>query len=182
MIALMVGCILQNTRTIPGRLNTWSLLVYGLYKLRSKTWPSKLEKTLWKMGSLLGKSTVAPSGIASTCGMKCLSFCTMRKRRVAAGRGGSPPAGSSHTTTSRKSRLRRTPGSCESVSTTLPFTLAHHTGTSHRQLKQIRQSQIIVIVEPNLTINIRGACSGNLRTEEYVGRQAVEEVRSVHPV
>ena len=40
----------------------------------SKGWPLKLEKALWKMGSAFGKSTVAPTGMARTCGWKCLSF------------------------------------------------------------------------------------------------------------
>src|ERR1039458_1141011 len=94
------------------------------------------------MGSLFGKSTAEPTGMANTCGVKCFSFCTIRKWWGGTLPGGSPLVGSSHTTTPEKSLLWRTPGSRESVSTTLPLTLAHQAGMSQRPLKQIRQSQV----------------------------------------
>src|ERR1017187_7969733 len=134
------------------------------------------------MGSLFGKSTAEPTGMANTCGVKCFSFCTIRKWWGGTLPGASPLVGSSHTTTPEKSLLWRTPGSRESVSTTLPLTLAHQAGMSQRPLKQIRQSQVIVIVQSNATINISGARLRDFRAEQHVGRQAVEEIRAVKPV
>src|SRR5579862_44343 len=122
--------------------------------------------------------------MATTCGSKCLSFCVMICTRpaVLAGIAARPLVDSSHTTTPRRSLWRRTPGSRESVSNTLPFTLAHHNGSSQRPLKQIRQSQIIVIAEPHTSFNIRRARLGSFHGEYHVGRDLIEQISAVHPV
>ena len=60
MMALMVGWILQKTRTIPACLKSSLLDVPGAYRPTSKGWPLKFEKALWKIGSRFGKSTVLP--------------------------------------------------------------------------------------------------------------------------
>src|SRR5579863_3779830 len=136
------------------------------------------------MGSRLGKSTAAPTGMASTCGSKCLSFCFMvRARRTAAvSTGARPSAGSSHTTTPLKSLWRRTPGSRELVSVTVPLANAQYAGSTHRQLKQIRQSQVIVVVEPEPIINIRRARLRGFQAQQHIGREPIVEIRAVDPV
>src|SRR5580704_2542171 len=74
------------------------------------------------MGSKLGKSTLVPTRIANTCGVKVLSFWTIRATTPAGAGAGDPATGSSHTTTPEKSMCLRTAASCESRSSTRPDT------------------------------------------------------------
>src|SRR5215831_11526141 len=68
--------MLQNRKLIPG-LSKWTeLTAPDSYNPRSKRFPSKREKTLWKKGSWLGKSTVEPAGTTSRWGSKVLFFWT----------------------------------------------------------------------------------------------------------
>src|ERR1700694_992033 len=46
------------------------------YNPRSNRLPSNNENTLWKNGSLLGKSTSKPAGSTRRCGSKVLFFWT----------------------------------------------------------------------------------------------------------
>src|SRR5229473_8471061 len=73
------------------------------YRPRSKRFPSKSEKTLWKKGSRLGNSTIDPAGTTRMCGSKLLFFCASRRFADETGVAvvASPPApaiGVSHTT------------------------------------------------------------------------------------
>src|SRR6516164_4408435 len=96
--------------------------------------------------------------MASTCGLKCFSICAIVALLGCRPAGTLPPfAGVSHTTTPEKSLCRRTLGSRESASATLPLTLAAQTGARHPRLKLIRQSQIIVVVQAVPVAKVGGA-------------------------
>ena len=72
--ALIVGWMLQKTRTMPSRWKMTVRLVPGGYRPMSKIWPLKFEKALWKIGSKFGKLIAEPRGTARICGVKRLFF------------------------------------------------------------------------------------------------------------
>src|ERR1035441_4083371 len=66
IIALIVACMLQKTRTMPACRNVTAFDVRGAYRPTSNGWPLKFEKALRKIKSRFGRSTVLPSEIATT--------------------------------------------------------------------------------------------------------------------
>src|SRR5262245_4687398 len=64
--------MLQNKKLMPVWAKRAELLEPASYKPRSNRLPLNNEKTLWKNGSLLGNSTVEPTGTARTWGSNVL--------------------------------------------------------------------------------------------------------------
>src|SRR4029077_20860582 len=85
--------MLQQMQLNPSRSTRTIREVPASYRPRSKRFPSKSEKTLWKKGSWLGNSTIDPTGTTRMWGSKLLFFCT--SRGFADGLGGAAVAASS---------------------------------------------------------------------------------------
>src|SRR3954468_792835 len=73
--ALMWEWMSQNTFTRPGLLKRCPRVSPRGYRPRLNAAVDDSENTLWKNGSALGKSTVDPFVIASTCGTNVSSSC-----------------------------------------------------------------------------------------------------------
>ena len=58
----------QNTRTMPGRSKRTDFDLADGVAAEIEARARESENTLWYVVSLLGKSTVVPATIASTCG------------------------------------------------------------------------------------------------------------------
>src|SRR5207237_1087961 len=69
----------QNTFTMPARGNVTLREDPAGYLGRSKFFGPESEKTLWKISSSFGKSTVVPFSIGRTCGMNVSSFCAIER-------------------------------------------------------------------------------------------------------
>src|SRR4030081_2784147 len=94
---------------MPG-LSNWTKRVVPLsYSPRSKRLPSNREKTLWKIGSWLGNSTLPPTGTTRSEGWKLLFLCTSCGIFEASCRGLSedPPMGVSQITALEACLVRR---------------------------------------------------------------------------
>ena len=74
-------------------------MVPGGYSPTSNGWPLKLENALWKIRSRLGKSTVPPTGMATTCGWNVLVLLLHLDAPAGGWRAAARSTGSSHSTT-----------------------------------------------------------------------------------
>src|SRR5690242_459920 len=131
------------------------------------------------MGSKFGNSTTVPTCIASTWGVNVLFFCIMR---ACAGDRSKAPlllSGSNEITTPEKSWRLRTAASRESFSSTLPVTVAQSNGSTPMELKQVRQSQVIVIVQAGARADVAGSSLRGLQPRQHVGPQPVNEIRCI---
>src|SRR5678815_5599006 len=135
------------------------------------------------MGSKLGKSTLVPTRIGNTWGLKVLSFWTIFAEAPGGAPGDDPLIGSIHTTTPEKSMCLRTAASFESCSSTRPDTdpATRFVAAARlsRKLKKVCKREVIMRTDPCARSQIGSADPGGLKTRQDIRPKEVHDAHAV---